>query len=88
MIVNDKSLVALSLFHVGRILDHSCNIVLFFVGMTQGVLPVLSDLGISGVSVGVNSATAPPAVPNIFLWKYGKSEVISMWHKGTCKDLL
>lgn len=50
--------------------------------MTQAVIPSLLKMGVSGVSVGVNGATSPPAVPKLFRWKYKEQEVIATWHKG------
>ena len=37
-------------------------------GMTQAVIPTLLEHGVKGVSVGVNTASAPPAVPPGFVW--------------------
>lgn len=54
--------------------------------MTQAVLPILTDLGIEAVSVGVNTVTAPPAVPPIFNWKFKNSSVIGIWHPGGYPD--
>ena len=50
--------------------------------MTQGILPTLTKMNVVAVSVGVNSMTSPPAVPNPFVWKYGQHSVIGTWHKG------
>lgn len=38
-------------------------------GLTICSLKTLNQYGIKAVSVGVNSGSAPPAVPKIFLWK-------------------
>ena len=57
-------------------------------GLTQAALPTLTKMGVDAVSVGVNGGTAPPAVPNPFVWEYTsptdgkKYDVIAMWHKG------
>ncbi len=51
-------------------------------GMTQAIIPTLVKMGISAVSVGVNSMTPPPAVPNPFVWNYQGQSVIATWHKG------
>ncbi|XP_074641698.1 uncharacterized protein LOC141899346 [Tubulanus polymorphus] len=51
-------------------------------GMTQAVIPFLAAHNISAVSVGVNWASSPPAVPSPNRWRYGNSEVITYWHKG------
>ncbi|KAL6758170.1 hypothetical protein V8C86DRAFT_1553898 [Haematococcus lacustris] len=55
-------------------------------GMTRGVIPGLLRRGVRLVSVGVNAATAPPAVPPVtpFIWREPGSgqEVVAMWHPG------
>ncbi|XP_041367668.1 uncharacterized protein LOC121382209 [Gigantopelta aegis] len=48
-------------------------------GMSQALLPVFAKLGVAAVSVGVNGATAPPAVPKIFHWKFQNVSLIGMW---------
>lgn len=50
--------------------------------MTQSVIPTLVKHNVIGVSVGVNGGTAPPALPQIFKWKFGNSEVLGTWHPG------
>ena len=52
-------------------------------GLTQTVIPILVQNGITGLTVGVNGKSAPPALPDIFRWKYNGSEIIAMWHPGT-----
>jgi hypothetical protein len=42
-------------------------------GMTRAVVPILRQAGIEAITVGVNEASAPPAVPGIFLWGSSKS---------------
>ncbi|XP_070532505.1 uncharacterized protein [Ptychodera flava] len=51
-------------------------------GITQATIPTLVKHGIEAVSVGVNSMSSPPAVPNPFVWKYGNDSVLAMWHPG------
>jgi hypothetical protein len=53
-------------------------------GMTRAVIPLLVKNGIQAVSVGVNGASAPPAVPRIFRWRDQPSdtEVLAMWNPG------
>ena len=57
-------------------------------GLTMCSLKTLNKYGIKAVSVGVNSGSAPPAVPKIFVWKVdGEKEeddgmVIALWHAG------
>ena len=57
--------------------------------MSASVIPTLLKKGITGVSVGVNSGTSPPAVPKIFRWKYDEdNEVVAMWHPGESSNIL
>ncbi|XP_011409863.1 PREDICTED: uncharacterized protein LOC105316568 [Amphimedon queenslandica] len=59
-------------------------------GLTMCSLKTLNKYGVKAVSVGVNSGSAPPAVPKIFLWKVdgeneedgGDGMVIALWHAG------
>ena len=52
--------------------------------MTQAVIPWLLANGVGGVTVGVNSASSPPDVPEAFVWAdaTGKQSVVAMEHKG------
>ena len=54
--------------------------------MTQGIIPILQEEGVAAISVGVNTVTAPPAVPPIFTWKFQNSSVIGIWHPGGYPD--
>lgn len=51
-------------------------------GMTACAIPTFVQYGIKAVSVGVNSGSAPPAVPKIFNWRNNGSSVIGIWHAG------
>ena len=53
--------------------------------MTQAVIPSLVKARVSGVSVGVNDMSAPPAVPQLFVWRYHDYEVLGTWHAGMFK---
>ena len=48
-------------------------------GMTAAAIPTFVNWGIKAVSVGVNPASAPPAVPKIFNWN---NQIIGIWHPG------
>jgi len=37
-------------------------------GATRGVVPLLAGNGVEGFSIGVNTASLPPALPRAFLW--------------------
>jgi hypothetical protein len=54
------------------------------IGMTRSMIPILAANGITGISVGVNGATAPPGFPKAYLWRDDASatEVIGMYHPG------
>ncbi|KAK7094936.1 hypothetical protein V1264_006415 [Littorina saxatilis] len=53
-------------------------------GLTKAVIPILQKHNIAGVSVGINSAAAFPAVPPYpFLWKLDEEDttgVVAFWH--------
>lgn len=64
-------------------------------GMSRGVVPALAAVGGLGVQVGVNTNSAPPAVPGVaataagaparaFIWRDEASgkEVLASWHAG------
>lgn len=55
-------------------------------GTTRGSLPILAAAGVKALTVGVNAATSPPAVPHFtpFIWRDEASaaEVITMYHPG------
>ncbi|XP_064635221.1 uncharacterized protein LOC135492603 isoform X2 [Lineus longissimus] len=55
-------------------------------GMTQAVIPVLVKQGIAAITVGVNAASSPPAVPRIFNWEYKGQRVLAMWHPNGYPD--
>ena len=52
-------------------------------GMTKSVIPILASRGITGVTVGVNNMSPPPALPKLFRWVNNGSEVIGTWNAGT-----
>lgn len=49
-------------------------------GTTRAIIPILKKMGISALSIGVNGATAPAAVPPVFLWKNGNDSLITLYH--------
>eukprot|EP01084_Bolivina_argentea_P142466 250270_1 len=53
-------------------------------GMTRSMIPILIDNNITAISIGVNTGSSPPAVPNIFKWKDTNSNIsiISMLNPG------
>ena len=55
--------------------------------MTQAVIPSLVKMNVSGISVGVNGGSLPPAVPKgAFVWKYKDQSVMATWHPGNLKN--
>ena len=53
-------------------------------GITRGVIPLLNKMGVKAITVGVNSASMPPAVPQAFRWVDPESgnDLLAMWHPG------
>ena len=53
-------------------------------GLTRGVVPLLNKMGVEAITVGVNSASMPPAVPEVFRWvdSATSEDLIAMWHPG------
>eukprot|EP01111_Echinosteliopsis_oligospora_P018725 TRINITY_DN8746_c0_g1_i1.p1 TRINITY_DN8746_c0_g1~~TRINITY_DN8746_c0_g1_i1.p1 ORF type:complete len:564 (-),score=154.55 TRINITY_DN8746_c0_g1_i1:70-1761(-) len=51
-------------------------------GITRSAIPIWVNAGVQAVSVGVNGASAPPAVPKVFVWSdvQSQTDVIAMWH--------
>ena len=50
-------------------------------GLSRSAIPLLKSTGITGISVGVNGASLPPAVPRAFVWRdeSSDSEVLCMY---------
>eukprot|EP01084_Bolivina_argentea_P248172 415106_1 len=53
-------------------------------GMTRSLIPLLVKNNISAISIGCNSLSAPPAVPDIFRWRdpISDTEIIAMVNAG------
>ena len=53
-------------------------------GMTSAVIPLMVKAGVKAVTVGVNAASMPPAVPTVFQWQHNatNTRVLAMWHPG------
>jgi len=49
-------------------------------GHTRGILPVMADAGIELFHVGVNTASAIPAVPSLFVWKSSEGKELTMMY--------
>lgn len=58
-------------------------------GHTRAMVPLLAEAGVQFVHFGVNGASTPPDVPDVFVWRDAESEqsVLVMYHKGTYGDL-
>ena len=64
--------------------------------MTRGVVPLLRELGVNGITVGMNGGVCPPWVPMLFRWRVpsggdghggdGSAEVVAGWHPGGYPD--
>jgi hypothetical protein len=57
-------------------------------GMTSSVIKILKDSGVKAITVGVNSGSAPPAVPKAFLWSPStrnpehSESILTLYHPG------
>ena len=53
-------------------------------GTTRGIIPLLNKMGVRAITVGVNRASMPPAVPQAFCWvdPASGSDLVAMWHPG------
>ena len=51
-------------------------------GTTRSIIPILAANGVEAITVGVNYAAMPPAVPTVFVWRdpISQTDVIGMWH--------
>jgi hypothetical protein len=54
-------------------------------GMTKSVIPHLRDMGVIGISIGVNDASMPAEIPKISRWRfdepgYPTSEILLAYH--------
>lgn len=53
-------------------------------GHTRAIVPLLVEAGIQFLHIGVNPASTPLDVPDMFIWRQDKkSEVVVMYDKGT-----
>ncbi len=50
-------------------------------GHTRGIVPLLAAAGVKLLHIGVNPASSVPAVPPIFRWKAGGSEIVVVYEK-------
>ncbi len=56
-------------------------------GLSRASIPLLKSKGVSAVSVGVNGASLPPAVPRAFVWRDGPSkEEVAHALDATCDN--
>lgn len=52
-------------------------------GHTRAIVPLLAHAGIRFLHIGVNAASTPPDVPDLFVWRHTEgSEVIVMYDKA------
>ena len=51
-------------------------------GTTRSIIPIMKRNKVEAITVGVNTATMPPAVPSVFNWKdiVSGHSIIGMWH--------
>ncbi len=56
-------------------------------GHTRAIVPLLSNAGVHFLHIGVNPASQPPAVPDLFRWRAPSGEsVVVMYSKGDYGD--
>ena len=62
---------------------------LLFTGTTKAIIPIMDKMGIAALSIGVNGATVPASVPQVFpdsqpvfMWKTGNSSLLTFYHPG------
>lgn len=51
-------------------------------GTTQAILPILHKMGVKALSIGVNGATTPAALPPVFMWRYMNTSLMTLYHPG------
>ena len=49
-------------------------------GHTRGLVAPLAESGVTFLDIGVNSASTPPQVPPLFVWKADRNSVVMMYH--------
>ncbi len=51
-------------------------------GTTRSIIPIMKRNGVKAITVGVNTASMPPAVPSVINWKDSVTgdQIIGMWH--------
>ena len=51
-------------------------------GLTRSMIPILTKNGVKAITVGVNGASMPPALPSAFKWtdKTSNTHILAMWH--------
>lgn len=51
-------------------------------GHTRGIIAPLAENGVTFLDIGVNSASTPPDVPDLFIWKDPRrAELVMMYHR-------
>ncbi len=58
-------------------------------GHARAIIPLLSETGVKFLHIGVNPASTPPDVPDLFRWRCPetKKEIIVMYHKSSYGDV-
>lgn len=53
-------------------------------GITRSVVPLLRQAGVAALSIGCNGASAPPGLPQAFVWadKQSGESIVGMLHPG------
>jgi len=59
-------------------------------GMTRSVVPLLKEMNVTGITVGMNGGVCPPWVPSgnkLFRWRVGGQDMVTAWHPGGYPDI-
>jgi hypothetical protein len=57
-------------------------------GHTRGIVPLLAEAGVRFLHIGVNPASTPPDVPDVFRWRSASgAELLVMYQRGSYGDL-
>jgi hypothetical protein len=59
-------------------------------GMTRSVVPLLRQMNVTGITVGMNGGVCAPFIPNgnkLFRWRVNGEDVVTAWHPGGYPDI-
>jgi hypothetical protein len=58
-------------------------------GHTRAIVPLMAEAGLEFLHIGVNPASTPPDVPEVFVWRDAESgrDLLVMYHRGSYGDV-